>query len=821
MGPALPQTGNALEFAALTLFADVIELAPAARESWLSSQCADDPALLARVRQLIAIDESRLSEFRSSRIAHPGGALPAEALLPPPRIGPWQLEELIGAGGMGSVYRARRDDGLFDQVVAVKFIRPMRGAVQVEALIDAERHLLARMEHPGIARILDGGTTTEGLHYLVMEFIDGVPLDDYIRAHALNESGRLNLLREITAAVAHAHQHLVLHCDLKPANVLVTREGRPRLIDFGVARIQDAVDAALPDGFTRGYTSPQRLAGAPPAVTDDIYSLGVMLREAITGRLADADPTGHCSAAEPQPGAARPLPAELEAVVRKATAIDRDARYASCGALDDDLAAYMDKRPVAAVGNDWNYRLRKLVRRRPWRVAAVAAALCGLVVALIVTTSLYRRAEAARLDAEKRFAEVRSLANYMLFDLDTKLETAPGNTSARRDMVGRGQRYLDALAATAGNNLELQREVAVGLTRLAEVQGVPGRAHVGEEAAAKQSLERAELMLATLTHGDRTRMDWLRDLGRTRYLLAIVYGGVDNDTERQLAKSREAEAALQRALDSAPTWRPPLNELAEMHILLTSARLTRADALRAQAKFAEAAEIQAGEEQRLMTLPEAIKAAMEFDYHSGRVPMLLGDSLFDLERKEEALAAYQRATSRMERGLADQPAHRRLLQATVIGYWNISGTLEELDRPAEALTEIEKAVPVAERAVSLDPQNVEARRYRTMVRDQQALLLGELGRHAEAIRLTEIGVREREQRAADSPDSAEAVRGVAVPLRNLARLYRESGDADSACRVLRRAFDAWQAVDRRWPLSERDRIAELEVVRKELATCPA
>jgi tetratricopeptide (TPR) repeat protein len=797
----VPQTGHARELAALNLFADAIELAPSARDDWLSSRCADDPALLARVRELIAVDQSELSGPGASRFAGTGGALPIEALLPPSRIGPWRLEELIGAGGMGSVYRARRDDGLFEQIVAVKFIRPMRGAVKVEALIDAERHLLARMEHPGIARILDGGTTAEGLHYLVMEFVSGVPLDDYLRAHPLGESGCLGLMREITAAVAHAHQHLVLHCDLKPANVLVTHEGRPKLIDFGVARIQDVVDAALPDGFTREYTSPQRLAGAPPAVTDDIYSLGIMLRESL------------------QPGGAQSLPAELEAVIRKATAIDRESRYATCSALDGDLAAYLEKRPLAAVGSDWRYRLRKLVQRRPWRVAAGAAALCGLVAALVVTTSLYRRAEAARLDAEKRFAEVRSLANYMLFDLDTKLETAPGNTAARREMVGRSQQYLDALAATAGDNRELQREVAVGLARLAEVQGVPGRAHVGEEGDAKRSLERAERMLIPLTDDDGARMDWLRDLGRTRYLLAIVYGGVDNDVPRQLVKAREAEAALQQALDSAPSWRPALPELAELHTLLTSARLTQADALRAQARFAGAAEIQASEEQRLMALPDAIKAAMEFDYHSGRVPMLLGDALYDLDRKEEALAAYQRATSRMEHGLIDHPSHRRLLQATVIGYWSIAGTLEELERPAEALQQIEKAVPIAERAVSLDPQNVEAQRYRTMVRDQQALLLGELGRHAEAIRLTEIGVKEREQRAAASPDSAEAVRGVAVPLRNLARLYRESGDVGNACRVLRQAFDAWEAVGRRWPLSERDRVTELEVVRRELARC--
>jgi serine/threonine protein kinase len=814
----VPPTGNALELAALGAFAEALERPAAEREAWLAAACAGDPALFAKVHRLLAIDDVRASGFESLGFTHAGGALPAEALLPPPRIGSWRLEELIGAGGMGSVYRARRDDGLFEQTVAVKFIRPMNGAVRVEALIDAERQLLARMEHPGIARILDGGTTAEGLHYLVMEYISGVPLDDFVRDHALDERGRLGLLREITAAVAHAHQHLVLHCDLKPANVLVTREGRPRLIDFGVARIQDVVDVALPDGFTRAYTSPQRLAGEPPAVTDDIYSLGIMLREILTGRAADDADSGE-STGNPAPARAAALSSELEATIAKATARDRDLRYPSCLALGDDLTAYLEKRPLAAVGRAWRYRLRKLIERRPWRVAAAAAAFLGLVTALAVTASLYHRAEAARLDAEKRFAEVRSLANYMLFDLDSKLEAAPGNTSARRDMVGRSQRYLDALAATANSNLELQREIAIGLTKLAEVQGVPGRAHVGEQAAAKRSLERAESMLESLTRSDGARMDWLRDLGRTRYLLAIVYGGVDNDSERQITKARESETALQRALDSAPAWRPALAELAEMHTLLASARVTAADALRAQAKFAEAADIQTSEERRLMELPGPTKAAMEFDYHSGRIPMLLGDSLYDLGRIEEALASYRRGTQRMERGLVTHPSHRRLLQGTVIGYWNIAGTLEELGRPGEALAEIEKAVPIAERAVSLDPQNVEAQRYRTMVRDQRALLLGRLGRPAEAIRLIEVGLAEREQRALASPDSAEAVRGVAVPLRNLARLYRDRGDTAGACSVLRGAVDAWEAVDRRWPLSERDRVTELEVARQELARC--
>ena len=209
------------------------------------------------------------------------GALPNAPPVPPSQVGVYRLEELIGAGGMGSVYRARRNDGLFDQTVAIKFIRQLDGVA--EALIDAERKLLARMEHPGIARIIDGGSTANGLHFLVMEFVSGVALDHYATEHGLDVRARVVLMREVCAGVAHAHQHLVVHCDIKPANILVTDEGHPKLIDFGVARIQDVTDAR-PEGFTRAYTSPQRLAGAPAVVTDDVYSLGVTLCELLAGK---------------------------------------------------------------------------------------------------------------------------------------------------------------------------------------------------------------------------------------------------------------------------------------------------------------------------------------------------------------------------------------------------------------------------------------------------------------------------------------------------------------------------------------------------------
>ena len=805
-----PPASGEIERRALRLFDASFDIAPDRLDAWLEAECAGQAMLMARVRQLIAADAADDTGFLPGAGGNTqvSGRTPEwAALMQPPQIGPYRLDELIGSGGMGSVYRAQRNDGLFDQTVAIKIVRPLRGLVHVEPLVDAERRLLARMQHPAIAHILDGGTTTNGLHFLVMEFVSGQALDEHCDAHQLSVRQRVQLLCEACAAVAHAHQLLVLHCDIKPANILVTEEGRPKLIDFGVARIQDVIDASLPQGFTRAYTSPQRLAGEPATVTDDVYSLGMVLVELVTGQLPEA-PAFEFKG--------RPIDPELAAVARRALAPEREARYPSVRAFEDDLRAWLDCRPVAAMAGDWRYRARKLVQRRPWPVAAAALALTGLVTALVVTSALYARAEAARREAEARFAEVRSLANYMLFDLDAKLDVTPGTTQARRELIGRSQQYLDTLGATAGNSPELQREVAVGLARLAEVQGVPGKAHVGEIAAARANLERAGQMLSALLSQRPDDWAWRRDLGRVRYLQALLASARDNSPAQELALAREAEAELQRALQGALVAQVPPRERGEIEVLLTSARLTQTDALKSANDHAAAAAIQEKEEARLLALPEAVRATMEFEYQSGRPAMLLGDSLYYLGRPEEALAAYRRATERFAQGLARTPLHRRLLEGTITGYWNISGTLEELKRQPEALAEIERALPLVTQLVALDPGNVEALRYRSIVQGQRAVVLANLRRFDEAITITEADLLLKQARAAQAPEDAERWRDVAVPQRNLAVFYSEKGDRASACRVTRQGIAAWTLVDQKWGLSDLDRRNELEVMRAAL-----
>ncbi len=792
---------------ALALFDAALDVPDGEREAWLAQRCAGQDALRERVQALLRADADG-----SALAAEPAAPAPVTPLQPPAQVGPYRLEELIGSGGMGAVYKASRNDGLFEQTVAIKFVRPLRGRIAVEALVDAERRTLARLQHPGIARILDGGRTADGLHYLVMEYVEGLAIDAHCTRHALDARARVALLRDVCEAVAEAHRRLVLHCDLKPANVLVDGAGHARLIDFGIARLRDVIDPALPHGFTRGYASPQRLAGEAPTVADDVYALGVMLAELLAGErpagLHDLQAQGL-------------LDAELTAVARQAVALAPQARYASAEALAAELQRWLDQRPLRAMPTHWRYRAAKLLQRHPWRVAAGTAALAGLLVATATIAALYLRADAARREAEQRFEQLRSLANYMLGDLDASLEATPGTTAVRRELVERSQHYLDALAQTAGANLELQREVAVGLGRLAEIQGGWAVPNTGERRAAREIFERAEGMLSALVAREPQRWAWRRDLARLQQRLADYYGGVDNDSRKQQGKAREAEAHARLALAAAQAAGAPPRELAELQAVLSIARVMQAFALDWLDDSPGALALARDEEERLAALAPALRQAMAFEHRIGRAANQAGDSLFFMNRFEEALAAYRRAQQHYEQALAAQPNDRRLIDSLAVSRWSSSLALTELARHAEALADSDLAMAQAERLIALDPGNDNARRLRMILRSDRALVLGRLGRLGEAVALAQASLRERRERAARAPELSEPARDALVPLHALADLYWRQGDKAAACDTARRAIAGWEDFGKRWGLTELDRKQSDDKRREALQRCGA
>ena len=787
------------ERTALKVFFEAVDLAGEARLDWIEQACGGDPELLGRVIALLEAD----SEV-TSMVAGIEGA-PLE--MPPDEIGVYRLEALIGAGGMGSVYRARRADGLFDQTVAIKFMRAKQGAYDLGPLIDAERRALARMDHESIARILDGGVTQTGLSYLVMEYVAGEPLDDDCEARAPSVAGRVALVRQVAGALAHAHQSRIVHCDVKPSNILVTPGGRAKLIDFGIARLQEVVAADMIDGVTRAYASPERCRRQAATLADDVYSLAVTLYELLAGKLPWPDPGRPDLDAAPEPlvieGAAR-NPEDLSAILMKALSPDPEARYRSVEAFDADLARWQGAQVVSAVPRTFSYLSRRFAQRRPAALASIAGGVAATFAALGIITHLYLDAEHSRRNADQRFTELRSLAGFMIFDLNSQLEQVPGATPARLAMSEKAQDYLDALGTSAGGNAALQAEAATGLVRLAEVQGVPSRPNLGLGDKAVENLERATASLDALIAAAPEDAALRLARGRALYFLAVSKGAFDQDTAAQLALARRAEPDVLAAL-AAPGTTPP----GEVHSVLLGVRMTIADAVQTQGDLAGALAIREAEEARLKALTEADRAGMDYDFEAGRVAALLGDSYYYQNRIADSQAAYERGARHFSDGIAKAPLNRRLLTGLHYAHYSLSSTRADLGDLPGGLREAEASMDVAKRLMAWDPTDRLAQRLLDTSEGQIALMLNANGRASEALAIVERQLAGYRAYAAAHPEDGDALRRVAVPMRGRAEMMFDAKGRAAGCAAIAEARAEWSVVEAKWGLSDFDRKSDL------------
>jgi tetratricopeptide (TPR) repeat protein len=496
---------------------EALELPDPERRGLLDRLRAEDPALAREVADLLRHAESDDPFLDGPALSRLGGAVPdaaGPAAGAPERIGPWRLEREIGRGGMGVVWRATRDDGTFAQTVAIKLVRPELASDLLRRRLVGEMRILASLEHESIARLLDGGATPDGVPYLVLEHVAGRPIDLHCDAEALSLAARLALLREVCAAVEFAHRRLVLHRDLKSSNILVDERGRPKLLDFGIAKLlggQADGEEWTALGFERPLTpewaSPEQLRGEELTTASDVYSLGVLLHVLLTGRRPHRW-TGQrpeqfareieASGGLPAPGlAARALAPgvergavrrELEYVVAKALAPAPAERYATVEALRAEIDRFVAGRPVLAHPPTAFYRFRKYLGRHRAGAAATAFTAASLLVATGVSL---RQAKIA----ERRLGEVRELANRFLFELEDAIRDLPGATPARERIVRIGLEYLDRLAAEAGSDRGQRLELAEGYVKLGDVQGGYDRASLGDAGGAIASYRKAIALL--------------------------------------------------------------------------------------------------------------------------------------------------------------------------------------------------------------------------------------------------------------------------------------------------------------------------------------
>jgi serine/threonine protein kinase len=457
------------------LFAAASELAPAEQRRFLDEECGGQPELRRALEDLLRADESAQSNTAWQRPALNREArftASASHSLPFDRLGPYRILERIGSGGMGVVYLAVGDyDGVHKRV-AIKAI-PYAFDDDMVRRFQQERRILASLEHPNIARMLDAGTTPDGVPFLVMEYVDGLPLNRYAREHGLDVSARLSLFRAICDAVAYAHRNLVVHRDLKPGNILVTAEGAPKLLDFGIARLlgesrAEATGAAL---MTPRYASPEQLEGRPITTASDIYSLGVILSELL------ADTGKHAG--------------DLDNVVSMALRAEPERRYASAADFAEDVRRVMERYPVRARPDTLGYRVRRFVSRRPGEVAVAFAMAAAVLVAGGMALAQYRA-------ANRRFNDVRNVANSFLFEVYDAVADQPGATKARAIIAARAQQYLDTLERDRSSDAALRGELATAYRKLGDVLGLPFAANLGDTAGAFRNYQKAADLLEGL-----------------------------------------------------------------------------------------------------------------------------------------------------------------------------------------------------------------------------------------------------------------------------------------------------------------------------------
>jgi eukaryotic-like serine/threonine-protein kinase len=490
-----------------------------------------EPELRAEVSSLLQAHERAQSRFLESPAVAISAPVP-EASRAGETVGDYRLETEIGRGGMGEVYLATRADGLYTKEVAVKLVRGGPTAALLLERFRTERQILANLDHPNIARLLDAGTTEDGVPYLVMELVAGVPIDEFCDRHELDVEARLRLFLPVCAAVQYAHRHLVVHRDIKPGNILVTGEGTAKLLDFGIAKIVAPIALEAPAGapgerlsaaarptaarpaaatqvqaMTPEYASPEQIRGAPISTASDVYSLGVVLYRLLCGRapFEERSRSPHelaqaiCHEEPLRPSQVlesrrRRLQGDLDAIVMKALRKEPDERYSSVEQFSDDLQRHLAGLPVAAAKGSRRYRARKFIGRHKAGAAAGAFLVIIVLTAVVAVVREARVAQREALNAErqralaqKRFDDVRQFSNSLIFDIHDAIQQLPGATPARQLLLDRAVQYLDGVAADAAGSPDLQRELAWAFQRLAVVQGNPAEANLGDEQASLRS----------------------------------------------------------------------------------------------------------------------------------------------------------------------------------------------------------------------------------------------------------------------------------------------------------------------------------------------
>ena len=803
-----------------------IDLDPARRAAFLDEACSDS-TMRREVELLLASHEQA-----GSRALNPDMGLPVELgeefsfrLQPGKRIGVYEVIEEIAQGGMGAVYRAVRADGQYKQEVALKIIRADLAGVGAATRFKNERQILARLDHPNIAKILDGGTTNDGIPYFVMELINGLPITEYCDAHKLPIEERLRIFRTVCGAVHYAHQHLVIHRDLKPGNILITPEGVPKLLDFGIAKILDP--SLLPENatmtaaglwmMTPEYASPEQFLGGPVTTTTDVYSLGLVLYEALTGHRAyqfatplpheiarvvlETDPEKPSTAlfrqesfpagpeltpelvsglrGESPEKLRRRLAGDLDNIVLKAVRKEAAGRYTSADQFSEDIRRYLEGLPVQARKSTVAYRCRKYVSRHKIGVGAAALISVSLVGGIALTLREARIARANESRAERRFNDVRELANALMFDIHDAIQDLPGSTAARKLLVAKALQYLDSLNQESAGNTALQRELATAYKRIGDVQGYPFRANLGDTPGALSSYEKNLAIREGLNASNSWNVADAVGWAEAHRLMAEMQI-VSNDAAKALENSRTAVSIAEQSDRRAPNNFQVLSELCidyEVEADVLSGTFNAANMGDNSAAFPLRRKVVEVTERLVQLKPDDLRVKRRMAVVITR----MGDQLLLDGQWREALPLYAEAEKKFKSLRELQPENRNTM-ADMHGIYTRLQQVKEMAGDAAGALAINRASLEITKALNVaDPKDANNRLGLGEDYGNLADSLRKTGKTAEARLAVREGLAILAPLVAASPKNTE-FRGMQ------AAVYVSAGDADAEAKAYGKAL---------------------------------
>ncbi len=634
------------------------------------------------------------------------------------QIGPYELIKRVGKGGMGTVYAARRADQEFRKLVAVKLVKPDMESDEILQRFKHERQVLASLDHPNIARLLDGGTEN-GVPYLVMEFVEGTAIDVYCKSHGLSLQDKLNLFCTVSSAVQYAHQSLVIHRDLKPANIMVSTDGTPKLLDFGIAKVlnpdltdQAAMTQASQRPMTPDYASPEQVRGEPVTTASDVYALGVLFYELLTTvhplraaykavglhkAVLETDPDRPSDVVTKlDPGAlpeaerkrlSTTLRGDLDAIIMMCLRKEPNRRYASVQHLIDDIHRYLSGMPVRAHADSASYRIGKFVRRHRAGVTAGVLTAVALIASSMISWAYYHRANQERQRAEARFNDIRQFSRYVLFDFDNALNS--GITPARTALLEKASDYLDLLEKDRGRDPSIEQELVQSYLKIGDARGNLFRANLGDREGARSSYEKAQALLRQSRNPNPV-------------LVAKTAAGLaDLTSQRSPKEALEMYSSAVAVLENGAAKKDPETLKTLAGILLKLAFQQSQTGMPDKALRTYDRSLQVVND--LMNLGQETPSLRRLVAQSRQ---RVGEEIANLGRIEDGLGEIRRSLSTYETLANDEP-NSTTAQRDVGKSFGVLGDvlMYKAKRPVEAADAYRNALQVSEGLAASDPQN--------------------------------------------------------------------------------------------------------------------